>query len=176
MSRTALVARWSLLIVTALVLQVGLMAQFPVLGVVGDLMVAVTIGAALVGGAERGAIVGFWCGLLFDLARPGVLGVSSLAYCVVGFGVGLLAVAVLQFGRPMAMAVVAVGSSLATILFAAIAEVFGEHTMTNPFLWRIVVVVGLINGVLAPLVIAVCRLAESDHEPVDVAVPGVGGV
>jgi len=176
MSRSALVARWSLVIVTAFILQIGLVPQFPIFGVVGDLMVAVTLGAGLVGGAERGAIVGFWCGFLFDLVRPGALGVSSLAYCVCGFAVGLLAVSVLQFGRPVTIALMGAGSAVATLLFASIAQVFGEHTLTNPALWKIVGVVSLLNAIASPLVVWACRLAEGEHQPADAGpVAGVGG-
>lgn len=177
MNRSALVGRWTLVILTAFVVQVGVVPQFPVFGVVGDLMVAVSLAAGLVGGAERGAIVGFWCGFLFDLVRPGALGVSSLAYCVCGFAVGLLAVSVLQFGRPVAIALMGAGSAVATLLFASIAQVFGEHTLTNPSLWKIVGVVSLLNAIAAPLVVWACRLAEGDHQPADAGpVQGVGGV
>jgi len=37
-SRSALVARWTLVILTAFVIQVGVVPQFPVFGVVGDLI------------------------------------------------------------------------------------------------------------------------------------------
>lgn len=177
MSRSALIARWALVVITAFVVQVGVVPQIPVFGVVGDLMVAVTLGAGLVGGAERGAIVGFWCGFLFDLVRPGTLGISSLAYCLCGFAVGLLAVSVLQFGRPATIVLMGAGSAVATLLFASIAQVFGEHTLTNPSLWRIVGVVSLLNVIAAPLVVWACRLAEGEHLPAEAGpVSGVGSV
>lgn len=160
MSRTALVGRWALLLSTALILQAGVAPQFPLFGVTGDLMVGLAVAAGLSAGAERGAIVGFWCGLLFDLLRPGVVGPSALAYCLVACLAGLLAESVLQLRGPLAWLVVGTGSSAATLLYAAVAQTFGAGTLTNPQLWRIVGVVGLANVVAAPLLLWAVRRAE----------------
>jgi rod shape-determining protein MreD len=156
-----LVARWSVIVVTAVILQVGLVPQFQLLGVTFDLMLLVAMCAGVVGGPERGAIVGFWCGLLMDLARgTGALGLTALAYTITAAAVGALMIQVLQMRRLLAMAVVATGSAAGTLLFAVEGELFGEHTLSTPHLWTIIAVVALVNGLLAPLVLRPCRWAE----------------
>lgn len=174
MSEGAFVGRWTLLVVTMLFLQVGLIPQFPVAGVVGDAMVALAVCAGLVGGVERGAIVGFWAGVLFDLVRPGPIGVCALSYCIVGVLAGLLAVSVLQFGRPLGMVIVAAGSVVGTLLYAVVAEVFGENTLDTTHFGRIVLIVAALNGLGAPLMLWLCRLAEGVHAPRDIPLGGVG--
>ena len=62
MNEFGLVARWALVLVTTLVLQAGLAGQMSIAGVVPDLMVTIAVCAGLAGGAQRGAVVGFWAG------------------------------------------------------------------------------------------------------------------
>src|ERR1700759_4984433 len=165
MREGGLVARWSVLLITALVLQVGVAPQFPVLGVVADFMLLLAVCAGVVGGPERGAIVGFWSGLLFDLARgTGALGLSSLAFTLTGAVVGALMIQVLQTRRLMSMAVVATASAAGTVLFAVEGQLFGEGDLTNPRLWRFVAVVAVVTGILAPIVLRACRWAERRDE------------
>jgi rod shape-determining protein MreD len=159
-----MIARWVLVVVTTLVLQVSFAAQFPVFGVVPDLMVLVAVCAAIVGGPARGAIVGFWTGLLFDLARDGRLGLSALAFSLVAFAVGSLLVAVLSVRRPLAMLIVGLGSAAGALLYAVGGEVFGEHTLEHPRLWPIVGVIAGVNTLLAPVALRVCAWAEGHRE------------
>lgn len=160
-----MVARWSVLVITALVVQVGVVPQFPIMGVVANLLLLVAVSAGVVGGPERGAIVGFCCGLLLDLLRgSGALGLSALAYTLVAAAVGATMTQVLQVRRWSAMGIVAAGSATGTLLFAVEGQLFGEHTLTNSKLWTIVVVIALVNGLLSPLSLRVARWAERRHD------------
>ena len=119
MIEVVLIARWSLLVITALVLQVGMAPEFRVFGVVGNLLLLVAVSGGVAGGPDRGAIVGFCCGLLMDLARgSGALGLSALAYPLVAGGVGATMTQVLQMRRLPTMGIVAAGSAVGTLLFA----------------------------------------------------------
>jgi rod shape-determining protein MreD len=159
-----MIARWALLLITALILQVGLAANFPILGVVVDLMVLVAICSAMVGGPERGAVVGFFSGLLYDLARDGRLGLSALAFTITAFLVGLLLVSVLSVKRVMAMVIAGAGCATAELLYAVGGELFGEHTLSNPRLWTIVGVIAIAGALLSPLVLRACRWADGPEE------------
>lgn len=167
MNRGGLIARWSVLVVSTLVLQVGVAPEFQILGVVANLLLLLAVCAGAVGGPERGAIVGFCCGLLLDLARGwGALGLSALAYTLIAAGVGATMTQVLQMQRFLSMGVVAAGSAAGTLLFAIEGQLFGEHTLTNPKLWTIVIVTALVNGVLSPVALRMARWAERrDPEP-----------
>ena len=82
--------RGALVLVVALVAQIAIVADLQVVGAVGDLMLVVTVAAALTGGPDRGATYGFFAGLIFDLVVDSPFGLSALTYAVVGYGVGLV--------------------------------------------------------------------------------------
>lgn len=135
--RAGVVARWTLLIVTSYFLQLFLATLRPG-GVAIQLLPVLAVCAGVIGGAPRGAIVGFWAGLLFDLALPGPLGLSALVYCLVAFAVGSMQEAILQMARWISIVLVSVGAALAMIVFAVGGEVFGDHTLSTPHLDSII--------------------------------------
>jgi rod shape-determining protein MreD len=159
-----MIARWALVVVTTLVLQVAVAAQFPVLGIVVDFMALLAVSAGMVAGPQRGAIVAFWTGLLFDFSRDGRLGLAALAFTLTAFAVGSLVVAVLSVRRLLAMVIAAAGIAVAELLYAVGGELFGEHTLTNPRLWAIVGVTSVVGGLLSPLSVRACRWADGPGE------------
>jgi len=77
-------------VLAAVVFQVAVLDQIVVLGAHADVMVLIPAAAGLVGGPERGAVVGFVTGLVADLVVSLPFGLSALTFTVLGFGVGLL--------------------------------------------------------------------------------------
>jgi hypothetical protein len=79
-------------IVLAVCLQVGLLADVSVAGVVPDLVLLVVVGVALVHGPSRAAVVGLLAGLTLDLAPPAdhTAGRWALALVLVGYLAGLV--------------------------------------------------------------------------------------
>ncbi|MCU1401614.1 MAG: hypothetical protein JWN62_4723 [Acidimicrobiales bacterium] len=59
-------------------------------GVVIQLVLALCVAAAIPGGAERGAWIGFVLGVMFDLGNGFPLGQHGLAYGIAGFVAGLV--------------------------------------------------------------------------------------
>jgi rod shape-determining protein MreD len=87
--RLGIAWRFGLVLFTALVLQVAVMADLVAFGQFGDLLLLVAIVAGLVGGPDRGATLGFVAGLFYDLLVVDVpFGLSALVYAVVAYGVG----------------------------------------------------------------------------------------
>ncbi len=155
-----MVVRWTAVVITTTLFQVGIAPQFPLFGVVADVMLLVSIAAGVAAGPQRGAIIGFWLGLFYDLMRPGPLGISALAYTLTAFAVGSLLVAVLTVRRTLAALVVFVASMLGTLLFATTSELFGQNTLGSPRLWTIVFVVAFINMILSVVAVPIGRWAE----------------
>lgn len=138
-----------------LLLQSSLLSEMR-LGVVRpDAMILLPIAAGMLGGSERGAVVGFFAGLLADLFLQTPLGLSAVTYSVVGFAVGTMHTGVLRaawwIGPLTAMAASAVG----VLLFVVIGAVVGVAHLIRPDLAVIVLGVAAINF---PLSIAVTRL------------------
>ena len=80
------------LVVVALVLQVAIFPHLAWDGIVPNFCLLVVVAAALVRGPSFAATLGFFAGLLLDLAPPAdhVAGRWALALVVVGFVAGLM--------------------------------------------------------------------------------------
>ena len=153
--------RWIIVILSALVVQFAVVSQIRIFGVVPNILVVLALCAGLTGGPQRGAVVGWWCGFLFELPRfAHPVGLESLAYCLVAFAAAAAQQVVLQSGRLMTVAVVSVGSLLGLLLYAVEGELFGQHTLTNPSLWRILGVGALVGAATARIGIRVAGWAD----------------
>lgn len=89
----SVVRRWvviPLALLLGVALQTSVFARLPVFGALPDLLLLVTIGVALESEPEVGAAVGFAAGLLQDLTGVLPLGMSAVAYTLVGYSVSAL--------------------------------------------------------------------------------------
>ena len=79
------------LVVVALVIQVSVLARLQLPGAVPDLLLLIVLGLALIYGHVGGCLVGFFAGLLADLAPPAdhAVGRYALVLCVIGYVAGL---------------------------------------------------------------------------------------
>lgn len=150
--------RLLLVIMTLLVLQTTLVADLPVFAVRADLILLIAIAAGIVGGPDRGAMVGFVAGLSFDLlVSQTPVGLYALAYCLTGYVVGAAHRTVLRssWWIPVASAF---GASLAGVaLFAVIGAVLGQDGMVNDRLVRIALLVAVMNAALIRPMLRVVR-------------------
>lgn len=81
---------WGLVLVFFLVLQATALPLVAIGGVRPDLMLIATISAGLLLGREHGVGVGFFAGLLQDLASGNIFGLSVLAKTTAGYLAGLM--------------------------------------------------------------------------------------
>ena len=155
------VARTSLMLAVALVLQQGLFNDLQLLGIHPELLLAIGVGAGVAWGAERGALVGFGAGLLTDLFLSGRFGIVGLSFGLAGYVAGLLSDTVARSSRWIDAGFMAAGSALGVTLYAVIGGLFGLGTLSDPDLWRIVGVVSVTSAILSPLVVPLCRWTGS---------------
>jgi rod shape-determining protein MreD len=141
--------RWIVVLAVGIILQVGLMPYLQIYGVVPDVMVVIAVCAGLSGGPQRGAVIGFWAGFLYDLPRDHPLGLTALAYCLVAFAAGAAQTVVLQSGRLISMAIVGVASALAALVFA-----------TEPRLVPIIMMIGLFGTLTSRIGLRVTGWAD----------------
>jgi rod shape-determining protein MreD len=149
--------RLAVVVLVGLVLQVCLFSRFSYDGARPDVMVLLAIAGGFVMGSERGAVVGFTAGLAFDVLLTTPLGLSALVYTLVAYGVGAVGTTVVRSSPWIPPAVVGGASVAAMLLYAVVAEVFGQAAFTGPPLTAIVVVVSAVNAVLAPLAVRAMR-------------------
>lgn len=81
-------ALWALLILLTLVVQTVLLPLVAYQGVTPDLLLIITVSAGLLFGREHGVGIGFFAGLLQDLAAGGIFGLNTLPKLLIGFAAG----------------------------------------------------------------------------------------
>jgi rod shape-determining protein MreD len=142
------------LVVVALVLQVAIFPHLAWEGIVPNFCLLVVVAAALVRGPAFAATLGFFAGLMLDLAPPAdhVAGRWALALVVVGYVAGLMR----QDTRASAttvVATVAASSFVGTSVYALSGVVLGDAVTGSGDLLRVVVVALLWDVLLTPLVL-----------------------
>ena len=169
-------ARLTLVVLGFLVLQQTVMLDLRIGGVHPDIMVLLPIVAGIIGGPSRGATIGFGTGLVADLFLPTPFGLSALAACLLGFGVGLATVALDRTAWWLAPVAALGGSALYELTYGALGSVLGQPQMLHVALVRIVVVVSVTNAVLAwPAMKAMAwGMARSSTEGMPTSDVGVG--
>jgi rod shape-determining protein MreD len=80
--------RTGVLVLLVVVIQISGLQSMPILGGTIDLIPLFVAAVAIYAGSISGAVVGFSCGILLDLAIGQTLGLSSLVLTALGYGVG----------------------------------------------------------------------------------------
>jgi rod shape-determining protein MreD len=134
-----------------------------VFGVAVDILLLLTIGAAIAGGAERGAAVGFACGVLADCFLQTPFGLSALTYALVGYGVGVFQTGVLHSSWWIPAITAAVASVVAVVGFVLLGLVVGQEQLLSTHVLQVASVLAVLHALLAPPVVRLMRwaLAES---------------
>lgn len=159
----------TVLVVLAVVVQVGALPSIAVGDVVPNLVLVVVIALALARGPEFGALVGFAAGLALDLAPPAdhVAGRWALAFVVVGYLAGMTR----RDARSSALGavlVVAAGSFIGTSLFALSGLVLQDAGVTVTGVLHVLPIALLYDIVLTPLVVPAVLALMRRLEPVPV--------
>lgn len=149
-------AVWVLLVV---LVQAVLVSPVTIFGARGDIVLLVAIAAGIAAGPERGAIVGFTAGLLYDLMLTTPLGLSALTYCIVGYLMGSIHSSVLRAAGWIPVLNTVLASAAGVLAYALIGRLLGQATLTGTPLPTIVAVVALLNGVLAIPFVRISRWA-----------------
>ncbi|RAJ34455.1 rod shape-determining protein MreD [Kitasatospora sp. SolWspMP-SS2h] len=161
MPRPSRVLLSAVLLVLALVIQVSVLGRLQLPGATPDLLMLVVVGLALVYGPTSGCLVGFWAGLLADLAPPSdhAVGRYALVLCLVGYGAGLLRP---EGGRQRsalsALGVVAVAAVLSTLLYATVGALVGDTAARHVGLTGLVFSALLYDVLLAPFTVPLVML------------------
>lgn len=158
-------ARTSFVFVVALTLQLGVATNIELFGVQGDLMLLVAVAAGLAAGPDQGAVLGFAAGLTYDLMLQTPFGLSALTYALMAYAVGSLQDSVLRAAWWIPVVSAAAASAIGVILYGVFGTVLGED-LVDLSLLRVAAVVGLLNAVVAPVVVRSVRWATGTSDSV----------
>ncbi|MFF7411269.1 rod shape-determining protein MreD [Streptomyces lydicus] len=157
------------LVVVALVIQVTVLARLQLPGAVPDLLLLVVLGLALVYGHVAGALIGFFAGLLADVAPPSdhAIGRYALVLCVIGYVAGLTKPESGQHRSATVPLMVVIGAAIgSTLMYAGVGSLVGDTAARHVGLVGLLLSATLYDVLLAPfavpLVMALARRTE--HE------------
>ena len=144
--------RIAAVIFVALILQVSFFSVVRVSGVAPELLMLVAVLAGFNAGPERGAVIGFFAGLAYDVALGTPLGLSALAFCLLAHGVGSVEESLVRETWWFPMVAAGVASAIGLVMFACVGAVVGQTGWVSGDLPRVALLVGFINMLLTPLV------------------------
>jgi rod shape-determining protein MreD len=167
-------------VVIALVAQVSVLARLHLPGAVPDLVLLTVLGLALSYGHVGGCLVGFFAGLLSDLAPPAdhAVGRYALVLCLVGYAAGLVRPENGQLRTAAGPMLVVVGGAIATtLLYAGVGALVGDTAGAHVGLPKLVLTATVYDLLLAPFVVPlIMALARRfDHDPLAEDAAGYGG-
>lgn len=170
---TADVARASLVVFVVLVVQHALLDSVRIDGAHPEVMLLLAAAAGYVGGAERGAMVGFFVGLVSDLFLSTPFGLSALVGCLIGFGTGSATSGLVRSSRGLAVLSLTAGTVAGLVGYAVLAAVLGQSGAISVDLPQALVVATPAAAVLAVPVHALVRWAVPPPAPsASAAAPG----
>lgn len=142
----------SLVLVTAVLFETVVLADLQVLGYAPMVVVLTVVGVALVDGGESGARYGFAAGLLVDMLGGSLLGMNTIVFVLVGWGVGAIRPYLTGPLVLIRLMVGATASALAVAGYGMLTFLLDPGALTATILLQAVVVTGLYSGALAPFV------------------------
>lgn len=151
--------RLSLLCLGMLLLQLTLFSDVRIAGVAPELPALVAVMSGLLAGVERGSVVAFAIGLMWDLYLPTPLGLAAVSFALVAHALGAITEDLFHDTRTQMVALVFVGSAAAVTAHALLGEVLGQQGLLSESLPRIVLVSSALNALLSLLIAPVMRWA-----------------
>lgn len=154
---------WTVVVLTALVLQSTLFSQVTLAGVKPELVYLITIVLALLEGPASGAVAGFAGGMAQDFLLNQPKGITALTLTLVGYAVGTVRQYIVT-PSPLLPVVLVGGATTAGVLFYGVVAFLLGVTVGTSYLVRVSLLAGLYNAVLTPILFPVLRrVAESSR-------------
>jgi rod shape-determining protein MreD len=151
--------RMSLVMAVVLALQISLIPGLRIADSTADLMLLFTICGAMVIGPERGAVLGFAIGLVFDIFLTTPFGLSALVYCLTGWLVGRIQVGVLRNSSVLPALTVGATTAGAVLAYALGLRLIDDVVTPWSTLGGILAVETAFNVLFAPVALRIARWA-----------------
>jgi cell shape-determining protein MreD len=140
-----------------LALQRTIFVEVQVAGVIIQIMIATAAAAGVVGGSERGALVGFVFGVMFDLAEGTPLGSTAAAMTIAGVVGGLLALIAADPHWWLAAIFTGLGAAAGALTIPVVRVFIGEPEPFQDELFVVVPIVAVSAAVMSPLLVPLAR-------------------
>jgi rod shape-determining protein MreD len=155
---------WTVVVVSALVLQSTVFAQITLGGTKPDLVYLVTIVLAFLEGPASGAVAGFAGGMAEDFLLNQPKGITALTLTLVGYVVGTIRQYVVSPSPILPVLVVGAATSVGILFNELVTFLLGQLHVGLGEVIRVALLTGLYNALLTPLLFPVIRrIAESSR-------------
>jgi len=157
----------AVVVLTVCFAQVGVINRMRLPAGAPDLLLLVVVAFGLVGGPQRGAMLGFGAGLTADLMPPAdhLAGQLAFAYTVIGYLAGLI-----DTGEDTSVLttilVVAGGSIAVVLLYAGLGTIVGDGRISASATLHSILGTVVYDVLLAPLVVPLVTAGARRLEPV----------
>jgi len=154
---------WTVVVLTALVLQSTLFASVTLRGVKPELVYLVTIVLAFLEGPSSGALAGFAGGMAQDFLLNQPKGITALTLTLVGYAVGTIRQYIVTPSPLLPVALVGGATAVGVLFYGVVAFLLGV-TQGASYLVYVAFLAGVYNAVLTPILFPVLRrVAESSR-------------
>ena len=133
----------------ALLLQLTIFVEVRVVGVAPELPALIAVLAGLLGGAQRGPVIAFGAGLMWDVYLPTPLGLAAVSFALIAFGLGRITEDLFHDTRIQTGMLVFAGTAASVTVYAVLGEVIGQRGLLDDNLLTIVLVSSALNAVLS---------------------------
>ena len=140
-----------------LALQKTLFVELQPFGVIIQVVMAFAASAGVAGGPERGAMVGFVMGILFDLAIGTPLGSSAISMGLAGYVAGWADVIRIDTTWWIAALFVGLGTAVGEATVPVIRRFTGEQDAFAPELVKIIPVVAVTSAIMSLVLVPLAR-------------------
>lgn len=140
-----------------LALQRTIFVDIQVAGVIIQVMMAMAAAAGVAGGSERGAVVGFTLGVMFDLAEGTPLGSTATAMTIAGIVGGLLALIAADPHWWLEAIFTALGTAAGVAMIPVVRVFIGESEPFQRQLAVVIPIVALAGALMSPLLVPLAR-------------------
>lgn len=130
---------WLGVILVTMIIQSTLLPLIAVAGTYPDMLLVVVVSYSLLSGKEKGVGIGFFAGLLQDLALGSVFGTNTLSKMAIGYFLGLAERKVFKEHVLLPVATTAV---------ATIFNCFAIFTLLSVFGYKVDIIASMINNAL----------------------------
>lgn len=116
---------WIVVVCLLYIVQCALIPLVTLNGIKPDLLLITVLSTGLLVGKEKGVAVGFFAGLLADLASGGVFGSHTLSKMAIGYGAGMLERKVFKENILLPLLAVMVATVIHSVLMAGMLVFLG---------------------------------------------------
>lgn len=142
----------SMILITNFLIQSTLLQHFRVFGIVPNTALIIVVHFSILWGKNRGALIGFFAGLLQDIFVGNVFGANALIYMLLGYNIGMLEKAVFKDNPVTPMLFTALATGLYHLLFFSLMYIYQIRTDFLLLLRNVILIEAICNAVLSPFI------------------------